>query len=168
MKRWLITALLSASLVSGCGFHLRGKVDLPEQLSAIYIQQKNASPLRLAVRDALTFAGGNVVKDKSLASATLELEDTRVTRAVRTVDLRGKATSYTLTLRTVFRVLSPTNETLLPSKIASASRKLNFNSVQVLASERESGILVKEMEKDVAQQIIRNLARAGQTTTASK
>lgn len=167
MKRWLMTALLSASLVSGCGFHLRGKVDLPEQLSAIYILQKKATPLRLAVRDALTFAGGNIVKEKSLASATLELEDTQVSRTVRTVNLRGKATSYTLTLRTVFRVLGANNDTLLPAKVASASRKLNFNSAQVLASERESGILIKEMEKDVAQQIIRNLARAGNSSTAS-
>jgi len=168
MKRWLITALLSASLVSGCGFHLRGKVDLPEQMNAIYIQQKNASPLRLAVRDALTFAGGNVVNDKSLASATLDLQDSQVTRSVRTVNLRGKATSYTLTLRAVYRVLGSGNETLLPAKTASASRKLNFNSAQVLASERESGILIREMEKDVAQQIIRNLARVGKTTAASK
>jgi len=168
MKRWLIPALLSVSLLSGCGFHLRGKVDLPEQLSAIYIQQEKASPLRLAVRDALTFAGGNVVKEQSLATAILELNKTSVVRVPRTVNLRGKPTSYTLRLTTIYRALSAGNETLLPPKVAMASRDLEFNSSEVLAAERESRILIREMEKDVAQQIIRNLAHIGRSGAALK
>lgn len=165
MKRWLIGIMCAVTVLSGCGFHLRGKVELAPSLSAIYIKEPVRTPLRLAVRNAIIFSGGNVVEDEGVATATLNLRDTQIVRRVRTVDLNGKATGYTLTYTTVFDVVGDNGDMLVPPKKATASRSMDYNATQVLASNRESKILAQEMEKDISQQIIRNLGRVGHEAT---
>ena len=52
--RLLVLAWLGVALViSGCGFKLRGEVDVPPELNPMYIQASGASPVAQALRDRL-------------------------------------------------------------------------------------------------------------------
>ncbi|MBS1202100.1 MAG: Rare lipoprotein, partial [Chromatiaceae bacterium] len=85
-----------AALLAGCGFHLRGVVEIPPELNPMYIQAPGGSPVRAAIEDQLS--GGTVRLASSAAQAKLILRILSEGRSswVAAVDSRGKALAYEL------------------------------------------------------------------------
>ncbi len=156
----LVTIVSLAFIVSACGFHLRGKVELSKSLSNLYIESTDPA-LQAKVEDVLRFSGSTPVSDKSASSAVLQLSDINYDRIVRTVDSRGKITGYTLRYRSKFEVFDKAGESVLKSAPILLTRDFAYDSQQVLLKEDEELFLREDMEKDTAQQIVRQLGSIG-------
>ena len=66
-------ALLLA-LLSACGFHLRGEVELPPVLQETYLESKNPyTGMARALRVELEAAGGRIVETSEHATAVLHI-----------------------------------------------------------------------------------------------
>ncbi|MCG6872266.1 MAG: LPS assembly lipoprotein LptE [Gammaproteobacteria bacterium] len=161
MKRLSIPRLLIVfalvPALAGCGFQLRGKVDLPQSVSRVNIQGGEPE-LRQRVEELLRFSGGELVSSAREATAVLRLRDTDYRREVSTVDSRGKATGYNLIYAVSFDLTSRTGSKLLNSQRVQSRRDYRFDSGQVLQGESEERILREDLEKDIAQQIVRRLS----------
>ena len=102
MMRTLTAILLSALLV-GCGFQLRGQVELAPVMSAPWVTGQD-STLVVDLRNALRQSGVQPVKDSSSATVIIDLARVDYSRSVISVDSQGTATGYTLKYAVLYRV----------------------------------------------------------------
>ena len=158
--RLILTLALCASL-SACGFHLRGKLPIPDSINVIAVKSEDKELRRLLV-DALSFSGATVVQSEADALALLDLRKVDYDRQVRTIDERGKVTGYILEYRANFTVTSASGDSLRESTVVTR-RDFNFDPDLVLQAEIEEESLRQDMLTDLSQQILRQLV----TITAS-
>jgi len=151
------------SLVS-CGFHLRGtsSVALPPELSTLRVTMGGAGypPLLVEVRNAL-LALGNVrlTDDVSASVPVLQLHSESSVSQVLAIDSSGRISAYLLNYRVDYSLVSADKKPLLQNQSVKLQREYDFDRLNVLASEKQSEFLQGEMRRDVAQQILRRLAR---------
>jgi LPS-assembly lipoprotein len=158
--RFILTLAICASL-SACGFHLRGKLPIPDSINVIAVKSDDKALRRLLV-DALSFSGATVVQSEADALALLDLRNVKYDRKVRTIDERGKVTGYILEYRVNFTVTSASGDSLRESTVVTR-RDFNFDPDLVLQAEIEEESLRQDMLTDLTQQILRQMA----TITAS-
>jgi len=157
MRRTFLT-LLALALLSGCGFHLRGMINLPESLKTIYVQSSDV-PLRDVLADALELSGANVVAGATAGSAVLTITKSEYDQEIRTIDERGKSTGYVLIHRVEFNLRDKDGAFLLNQRQVSARRDFNFDPEQLLANVGEQELLKDEMRRDITQNILQQIAR---------
>lgn len=153
----LAVMTLAVTLVSGCGFHLRGKVALSKDLTPLAISG-NDDGLVAVLKEALEFSGTPVVDSAASAQAVLRLTKSRVRRQVRTTDSRGLATAYRLHYRVRYDVLNRAGEVIVKGSRLSQSRDLDFDASQILTKEDEQRFLIEDMQREIAQNILRTLS----------
>ena len=153
--RFLVVVVLTMS-ISGCGFHLRGQIPVPESLSVIAVKTTDRDLYRSLV-EALSSNGATVVETSTSAKALLDLHKVDFERQVLTIDDRGKVTGYRLIYRVRFRVTTATGESLRESN-AIARRDFNFDPDLVLQKEIEENDLREDMVTEITQTILRQLS----------
>ena len=94
--------LTGLTLLAGCGFQLRGNIDLPPELARVSVVGADRD-LVDRLSDALAQRGATVT-DSAAGVVTIDLRESRFTREVLTTDINGRATAYALHYRVVFGV----------------------------------------------------------------
>jgi len=158
MKRIALIFLLMASLVSGCGFHLRGTVILPDSIRTVSIKSPDVK-LRDALVNGLESNNVIIVNSPTSDSAQINISNVDFAREVRTIDERGKSTGYVLILRASYTVVDSAGKELVKPSVATARRDYNFNQDQLLSATREEELYRDEMREDAAQSILRKMSR---------
>ncbi len=153
----VVVMALAATVVSGCGFHLRGKVALSKNLTPLAISGTDDG-LVSVLKEALEFSGTPVVDSAANAQAVLRLIKTKVRRSVRSTDSRGLATSYRLHYRVRYDVLNRAGDVIVKGTRLSQSRDLDFDASQILTKEDEQRFLIEDMQREIAQNILRTLS----------
>jgi LPS-assembly lipoprotein len=157
MKRLLLVLLLSASMLSGCGFKLRGSIDLPESIRSVSISSPDVK-LRDIIADRLQSNDVSVTGEGS-GSAQINIESADISREVTTIDERGKATGYNLIMRARYNIVDGAGKELIKPSNAIARRDYNFDPDQLLSATREEELLHDEMREEVASSILRKMSR---------
>ena len=158
MKRIALIFLLMTSLVSGCGFHLRGTITLPDSIRSVAISSPDVK-LRDALVDSLEANNVIIVSGPTADSAHIKIDKADFNREVRTLDERGKATGYVLILRASYKVVDSAGKELVKPSTATARRDYDFDEEQLLSATREEELLHDEMREDAAQSILRKMSR---------
>ncbi len=158
MKRFALIFLLATSLVSGCGFHIRGQITLPDSIRTVAVTSPDVK-LRDALVDSLESNNVIIVSGPTADSAHIEISSANFDREVRTIDERGKATGYVLILRANYKVVDSAGKELVKPSTATARRDYNFSEEQLLSATREEELLRDEMREDAAQSILRKMSR---------
>ena len=158
MKRFVLIFLLVSSLVSGCGFHLRGSINLPASIHTVAVSSPDVK-LKDDLISSLEANNVNTVSSPTANSAHVEISNADFRREVRTIDDRGKSTGYVLILRVSYKVLDSAGKELVKPSIATARRDYNFDDEQLLSATREEELLRDEMREDAAQNILRKMSR---------
>lgn len=158
MKRIALIFLLMVSLVSGCGFHLRGTITLPDSIRTVNVKSPDVK-LRDTLVSRLESNNVIVVNDPTSDSAQINITNVDFSREVRTIDDRGKSTGYVLILTVKYAVVGSDGKDLVKPSTASARRDYNFEQEQLLSATREEELLYDEMREDAAQSILRKMSR---------
>ena len=158
MKRFTLVFLLTASLVTGCGFHLRGTINLPDSIKSVAISSPDIK-LQDTLANSLESNKIEIVSSPTSTTAQIRIENADFSREVRTIDSRGKSTGYVLILRVSYDVVDGAgNELVKPSQVI-ARRDYNFDQEQLLSATREEELLHDEMREEAAQGILRKMSR---------
>jgi LPS-assembly lipoprotein len=83
-------------------------------------------------------------------------------RFVVATDSAGLVTELQLQLRIRFRLRTPGGKELLGASEVAQTRDLSFNTTNALAKEGEADLLYRDMQTDIAQQVLRRLAAVKQ------
>lgn len=150
----VVVVLLSA-LLSACGFHLRGNVELPPMLKVTLLQSSDLwSGIAAALRTELESAGARVTTKSDEATAVLKLTGERSQRRVLSVGTGGTASEYELFEEVTFAVYDNEGRELLKPQTLNLTRDLVFNENQLLGKVSESDELREQMRRTLARQII--------------
>ncbi len=163
----LSIAVLLASL-AGCGFHLRGSVELPPAARKVYFSGiARDSALGVALERQVLRNGGQVLAAAPTAVAALGIAVRRneTRRNVLSVDASGKASEYELSYIVHFQILSPGGEALTGEQRILQVRDLFFDASNVLAKSDEENQLRAEMVEAAAAQILRQLVAVARDGT---
>ncbi len=158
MKRRTVLALTTATMLSACGFHLRGAngtAALP--FKTIYVGLSDASPLGAELKRYIRASGGTVVDDQKEAEAILDVLSETRHKEILSLNTQGRVREYTLYYKLRFRVRGPkNNELIAPTEIV-LKRDISFNESAVMAKENEEALLYRDMQSDLVQQLLRRL-----------
>ncbi|QEI11154.1 LPS-assembly lipoprotein LptE [Cellvibrio japonicus] len=172
MKK-IITCLFLFTL-SACGWHLRGSETTDnssaynQPLKLVITSTDNHGPLMNAIRQQLPTYNLTEVKSDSSAYS-LNLKDVKTDKRAAGVGSDALVNAYELILSVDYQIRSPAKILTNPNTRGSISRTYNFEVNQANYSEQEEALILREMYRDLAQQILRRLkVLAYQEKTASK
>lgn len=152
-------------LVSACGFHLRGKgpqAVVPQELATMSVRFSDSrainTPLLKILRDAMRQqAKIQLVSASETQYPQLILSNEQTDSRVLTVSTTGRVKERMLEYRVSFRLVLDKKE-LLSSQDIHIQRDYSFDSLNVIAKEREEKYLLKQLRHRAAQQILRRLS----------
>ena len=146
------------ALFTGCGFRLRGSIDLPVELTEVAIQGTRPNgELGVALRNGLSRVGGQVVDSVGSARSVLVITQDSSERRVLSVDSIGQANEYELAYTLGFRLDDPDGTNRVVPQSINLRRQYRFDPNQTLAKADEEGRLVREMREDAVRQMLRRL-----------
>lgn len=149
--------LFLATVLSGCGFHLRGQTELASVMSAPLVTGQDPE-LVTHLRRGLRQSGVNPVKDLAAATVIIDLATVEYSRSVKSVDSKGIATGYTLQYNVIYRVVERSGQVLVANSQLSFSRDLTYQSTQLLQKKEQEKVLKASMREEVVGRIIRRLS----------
>jgi LPS-assembly lipoprotein len=144
-------------MLAGCGFHLRGAVEIPPELNPLYIQAAPGSPVRRAIEDQL--AGGNVQLAAGPGPAKLilrVLSEDRFSR-VAAVDSSGKVLAYELHYLVRFDAVGKDGKERVPPQTLDLVRTFDNPDVEVLGKQLEEELIFQDFATEAADRILMRL-----------
>ncbi|HEV7136039.1 MAG TPA: LPS assembly lipoprotein LptE [Steroidobacteraceae bacterium] len=156
IRRLIPTAAL---LLCGCGFHLEGRVPLPQPIRRPYIEAPDQqSDFVQSLRRQMLISGAHPVDSRDEATAVVDILDDTVTRRVLSVTAQNRPAEYQVTYTVRFSVNAGGRELLAPQQVA-ATRSYSFDESVLLAKGHEEAILQQAMGQDIADIVMRRLSR---------
>lgn len=163
---WLV--LTSLVGLSGCGFKLRGEQIFAFETISVAAPQNGAvaAELRRALAKQLRNPAP-LMPDGTLANASsgalapqvlLTVISEQREKTVVGVNAAGQVREFQLRIRVNFRLRSAQGRDLIPDTEILQNRDISFNETAVLAKEAEEGLLYRDMQTDIVQQLLRRLA----------
>lgn len=160
MKRLnIIIMALSITLVSACGWHLRGQVDLGPELGKLYVSGNDSHLLR-ELKSSLQRNGVELIDNGKKADFRLSLSPMSFDRRTAAVGSQILAAEYELNMRVDYRIAqqSSSEKPYQDASRAATIRSYSYDPNNTLGKDQEERILRKEMRADMIQQILRRLA----------
>ena len=158
--RFLRAALagVTAALLAGCGFHIRGRAQLP--FETLYIPGSNPLVVELK-RNVVAASKTRLVDSPGDAQAVLGFTKELREKVILSFNTTGRVSEYRLRYRVAIRVTDPQGgQVYLPTSEILLTRDMSYSDAQVLAKETEEAQLFREMQSDMVQQILRRLVAA--------
>ncbi len=157
-RRWFVTG--SAVLLAGCGFQLRGAPDLA--FRSLYVNAIEASAFGNEIKRNLGALGALTLvtdaKAQSSAEVVLDILNEAREKTVVGVNTSGQVREFQLRTRLRFQLRTPQGKELIGPTELLQQRDISFNESAVLAKEAEEGLMYRDMQSDIVQQLIRRLA----------
>ena len=152
--------LWSALLVlGGCGFHLEGRAPLPATVQTPYLEAADRqSDFVQSLERALLANGAQLAPDRTKASAVVTILADNLKQRVLSVSNLNQPNEYELTYTVSFSVTAGDKELLPPQEIFT-TRSYSFDARHLLAKGHEADILRGAMAQDLADMVMRRLAR---------
>ena len=153
----LLVAAVTAGL-AGCGFHLRGAMDFAFDTVAVTPETGGA------VAPELIRTLGDRIRpvvpkqDQEPPQVIVDILSEGREKSVVGTNSSGQVREFQLRLRVKFRMRTPQGRTLIEETEIAQQRDISFSEVAVLSKEAEEGLLFRDMQSDIVQQLLRRMA----------
>lgn len=155
--------MLAALLVAGCGFQLRGAPDVPESMRQLeLVMPAGRSVLRTELGRTLRASG---IELAASAPQRLEILEEKQGRRTATLTEDIKADEYELRTEVHFQVTQG-DELLIPPSVARTERVYTHDASALTAKNEQEALLRREMQQDIARQILRRYIAAAGTPSS--
>lgn len=155
MFKFLFAITIITSLISACGFHLRGQVDLPVALRILHLDAQTAEPLtQNLLRQSLLSNGVTLADD---APYTLKIISESGARRVLTVTSNAKASEYELTQNLSFKLLDTNGQEVSEEIKITSYRTLQYDASAEIGKAQEEANLRREMKQYNAYNVLLRL-----------
>jgi LPS-assembly lipoprotein len=149
--------LTAALLLSGCGFHLRGKATLP--FDSIYISGSQVFVTQIA-RAVRAGSQARVTANPKDAQVTLQILNELRERVILSLSATGRVREITLRYRVSYRLTDAKGIEYIPTSEIVLRRDVTYSDTDVLGKEQEEALLYRDMQNDAVQQVVRRLQAA--------
>jgi LPS-assembly lipoprotein len=158
-QRPLLAGLVLATVLTGCGFHLRGTEGTlkPLPFTKLYLASPQSQIHPALVQQFRFRPDVTLSSTAGEADAILTVTEERSSKEVLTINRSGKVNDYELSYRATAR-LTVRGEAYGNPMTILARRELSYVNNQVLGKEQEEQLLYRDMQQDAAGQIVRRLS----------
>ncbi|MPN42631.1 LPS-assembly lipoprotein LptE [bioreactor metagenome] len=154
-----LLALIIAATLAGCGFHLRGVGSGNLPYKTMHIALPDTAEVNIWLQRYIKASGSTTIVDEAKEADAIfqQLSDTRQ-KTILSVNAQGRVREYRLQLDYRFRVVNQKGQVLVPANEINLSRDITFDDSNVLAKDLEEGLLWRDMNNDLVNQIMRRLS----------
>ncbi len=147
-------ALFSLMLfLAACGYHLRGSVEIPEQLKNIYVQGASAA-LHNELKSVVKSANGRLVNMAKQAGVVIRiLRDEMMPPRVLSLSSGGKANEFELEYRLRYELLDANGKVLLKPQQVEVNKSYFNEQLEILAKNNEEDVIRREMYRQAVRTI---------------
>lgn len=162
MRNPILTLILALmmTLIAGCGFHLRGATQVPQELKTLIVSSNDPyGPLARAVRQQLLLNNVTIVDDSADPTRT----DLPTLRIISSSEGKDTASIFRDGVTAEYSVMMTVNaQVLIPGKgiwpvSTTVYRSFFDNPLAALAKDSEKEIIYQEMRERAAEQLVRKL-----------
>ncbi len=154
--RALIT-VLSALALAACGFQLRGAQPLP--FSSLHLATHETSEVGAILKRNIRAMGSTrLVDTPQEAQAIFTVIGETREKNILSLSGTGRVREYQLRYRLAYRVHDLQGREYAPPTEIVLVRDISFSDERVLAKEQEESLLYRDMQNDMAQQVLRRLS----------
>jgi LPS-assembly lipoprotein len=159
LTRMVFLGLLVSILVlqAGCGFRLRGSVEIPAAYNPMLIQAPVGSPVERAIRDLLVGSQVALTTNPAEAKLTLRILSENRSERVAAVDLNGKTLAYELHYLVDFEAIGPDGQPRVSRQTLDLARTFDNPDVEVLGKQLEQAMLYEDFAVEAADRILMRL-----------
>ena len=144
-------------LLAGCGFQLRGSIDLPPEWQALYLDSASPnSELTSELRNRAAQAGIQWLP-RDEANYIVHLANEQFESRNLTIGANARASEFELEIRTRVRVTDAAGAEVLPDTPFRAVQVIVNDPNQIAGVAEETRLLRNEMRTNLVQQILRKL-----------
>jgi LPS-assembly lipoprotein len=156
-RRLFLAAGATLVTLAGCGFQLRRPPEFSFRTIAVPANTGVSNELR---RNLAGTPNVQVVPAAQAQTADVVLDVLTDVREKVVVGLNasGQVREFQLRNKVTFRLRTPQGKELIPPTELQQQRDVSFNESAVLAKEAEEGLLYRDMQTDLVQQLMRRLA----------
>lgn len=156
--RKLILLALFASFLAGCGFKLRGAIDLP--FDTLYVNGSGYPAVKAALENGIrTGTKVQLATAPEQAQVVLNILSVNTEKRILSLGGTGKVREYQLFYRLAFSATYNGKPSIPPQQIE-LRRDMTYDDTQALAKEQEEALLNKNMQDDAVFQLMRRLKGA--------
>lgn len=150
--------IIILSLVSGCGFHLRGSQGVGLSIERIHVSGTNAyGDFVRELKRSLQSGGTEVVEASGDAPFSLRVMGENTTRRAVATTTDITVSEYELRMEVDFELLGTGGESLIEPTELVAERIYVFDRTSLVGSSEEEELLKEEMRRDLVRQMIQRV-----------
>ncbi|KTD20763.1 hypothetical protein E3983_06955 [Legionella israelensis] len=157
MRKILI--FFASILLVACGFHLRGSVDLPKWLDNVFIINQGGDR-ELTHTLEKYFDAYKITISPSAEQATywLVIKGAGHEQQITSIGSGSNPRQYELIYFVDFQLQTSKGKPIKPLSHFTVTRQLTVNNDRILGSDEEANLLISEMRRDAAIQILNRLS----------
>jgi len=154
-----LLVLLTAVMLTACGFHLRGQAGMP--FDTLYLNAANpGTPFIAELRRNLEANKVRLVGSADKADVVLNIVFEIPEKQILTLGGSGRVNEFQLRYRVSMHAYDLKQREWIPAEEMILRRDYIYDDTQILAKEAEEALLYQSMRSDMVQQIVRRLSRA--------
>jgi len=160
----IFLVMFFTSLLSACGFHLRGDYLLSDELQTLYVSSSDVhGELTRLLKSHLTRNQVKVLQQKSANNPELRIVSDKLDRRTLSVFQNGQVAEYELIYSVHYQLIFSSQQGESPKAPQDFNFELNRDYQDdpnlALAKSRELSLLLSEMRRSAADKILRDMAR---------
>lgn len=128
--------------------------------NSIYLQMNPYSDMAVSIKRQIVGNGTLVVDSPAKADVILQVVSDGREKEILSLSASGTVREYQLRQHFVFKLTDRAGLELIPLNDIYVYRDQSYNDAQLLAKEQEENQLYRDMQNDIAQQLLRRLAAA--------
>ena len=145
--------LLLTFWVVACGYHLRGSIELPEELKRIFLQGASGA-LHQQFKKTLKSSSGELVSAPEQAKLVINVLNEKASSRVLALSSTGRANEYELSYRIDFELYDGEGNLLVEKKTIEIRRDYFNDQEDVLAKGNETNIIWSEIYRQTVRAIV--------------
>jgi LPS-assembly lipoprotein len=154
----LVIAITALTILSSCGWRLRGTLTLPENLNSVYIvNQTSSTDLDEELERLLSNNDVTIAESMSIAQLIITLEEFEEKSRTASLSSAGRTNEYELTSEVIYNIKDQLGNELIPTSEANVIRTYQYDENNVIAAGNEQRLLQQEIRRELAQQILGRL-----------
>ena len=155
----MIALIVTALLLTACGFHLRGQAGMP--FNTLYLDAANpGTPFIADLRRSLEINNVKLVSTAEQADVVLNIVSEIPDKQILTLSGTGRVNEFQLSYRVSLRAYDLKLRDWIPAEEIALRRDYLYDDTKILAKEAEEALLYQSMRSDMVQQIVRRLSHA--------
>lgn len=148
-----------ALVLAACGFQLRGSYSLPWETLYLGLPETDAMHAMIK-RNIEAATQTRIVGDPKEAQASLVILRNDQAKNILSLSGTGLVREFQLVRNFVYRIQDASGKELVPASQIVLQREMTFDDARLFAKEAEEQMILREMQTDLVQQLLRRLAAA--------